>query len=87
MCVPIAAGSRSNFLCINCFFRLLLLVNIDRPILEYVTVLMNLSFSLLFYQFSLHVFGSIAVKVNRWLGLLYLLDELVTFSVWNDLFK
>lgn len=60
---------------------LFLLLNIDRAVLKYVNVLVNLSFSLLFDQVLLPVFGSIAVKVNRCLGLLSLPDELVTLSL------
>lgn len=58
-----------------------LLLNIDRAVSKYVNVLVNLSSSLLFDQVLLHIFGSIAVKVNRCLGLLYLPDELVILSL------
>ena len=60
-------------------FCLLVLLNIERTVLTYVTVLLNWPFFLKFYQFLLHVFGSMLVKLNRYLGLLSPIDELDSF--------
>ena len=57
---------------------LLVLSNIKRAILKYVTILMNWPFFLQLYQFLLHMFG-IVVKLNRCLGLLCPVDELDIF--------
>ena len=58
---------------------LLVLLNIKRAILKYVTILMNWPFFFQLYQFLVHMFGSIVVKLNRCLGLLCPIDELDIF--------